>query len=40
MISILKNDLERIKLFDSLSGTKIVLTLIWEENESENDYII
>ncbi|CAD8204536.1 unnamed protein product [Paramecium pentaurelia] len=40
LIQIIKIDQNRIKILDQLGGTKIILTLIWEENESENDYII
>lgn len=29
----------RGKILDNLGATKIIITLIWEENESDNDYI-
>ncbi|CAD8201229.1 unnamed protein product [Paramecium pentaurelia] len=40
LIQIIKIDGNRIQILDQLGGTKVILTLIWEENESENDYII
>lgn len=31
--------MQRAIMLDNLGGTKVIITLIWEENEADNEYI-